>query len=114
MARRKKPDGETAEQQKARLALETISNTSTRSEKMSWDRKMDSMVKLLATLRPIEDQIIELMAKKQPIFDAIADLRSEMTYNCVHPITHLVVKPSDDGEYIECKFCLKRFSIPNG
>lgn len=113
MARRKKPEGETTEQARTRRAIESISNAATRSEKVSWDRKMDNMVKLLATLRPIEEKIIDLMAEKQPIFDKIAELRLDMVHDCVHPFTHLVLKQNDDGEYIECKFCQRKFRAPD-
>lgn len=111
MARKKRPEGETPEQAEIRRAMEAISNNATRSEKVSWDRKMDNMVKLLATLKPIEEQILELMATKQPIFDQVAELRSDMVHDCVHPYTHLVYKTTDEGDVIECKFCMKRFSV---
>jgi hypothetical protein len=111
MARKKKPEGETADQAEVRRAIETISNAASRSEKVSWDRKMDNMVKLLTTLRPIEEKIVDLMAQKQPIFDEIAALRSEMVTSCVHPFTHLVLKQSDEGTFIACKFCMKNFSV---
>lgn len=114
MARRKKPEGESAQQASHRRALETIANSSSRSEKLSWDRKMDNMVKLLASLRPIEDQIMDLLAKKQPLYDQVAELRSEMVYDCVHPFTHLAIKTHEGNEFVECKFCMKKFSIPNG
>lgn len=111
MSRRKKPEGETPEQARVRRLLETIADGSTRSEKVSWDRKMDNMVKLLAKLRPIEEQITDLMAKKQPIHDEVAALRSEMVQDCVHPYTHLVLKSTDDGEYVQCKFCTRKFNV---
>lgn len=111
MGRRKRPEGETPEQARIRRAMETIVGATTRSEKLSWDRKMDNMVKLLSRLKPIEDQIVDLMAQKQPIFDEVAGLRSTMVHDCVHPMTHLIYKQTDDGEMIECKFCMKRFSV---
>jgi len=111
MARKKKPEGETGEQARARRAIETISNAASRSEKVSWDRKMDNMVKLLTSLRPIEEKIIDLMAQKQPIFDEIAAVRASMVNGCVHPFTHLILKQTDAGEHIACKFCMKSFSV---
>lgn len=111
MPRRKKPEGETSEQTRARRALETIANTATRGEKVSWDRKMDNMVKMMSKLRPIEEQIMDLMAQKQPIFDQIAALRVEMVHECVHPYTSLVLKDTENGEAVECKFCLRRFNV---
>lgn len=109
MSRKKKPEGETPEQARIRRAIETISNAASRSEKVSWDRKMDNMVKLLARLRPIEEKIIALMAQKQPIFDEIAALRKEMVDNCTHPAAHLLAKETEEGKIIQCKFCFRIF-----
>lgn len=102
MARRPKPLNETSEETSRRQFLELISNNATRSEKTSWDRKMDTMVTLMAKLRPIEESIIELMAQKMPIIDQIQALRNDMVKTCVHPFTHLVYQ--DDGTAV-CKFC---------
>lgn len=107
MARRKKPDGETPDQAETRRHLELIADAATRGEKVSWDRKMDNMVSLIAKLRPIEDKILDLMAEKQPIIDEISELRHQMVKECVHPYTHLVLK----GDVAECKFCSKRFGM---
>lgn len=107
MARRKKPDGETVDQAEMRRKLELVADTATRSEKVSWDRKMDNMVTLIAKLRPIEDQILDLMAAKTPVIDEISALRREMVKECVHPYTHLVLK----GDIAECKFCHKKFGM---
>jgi hypothetical protein len=109
MARRKKPDGETLEQAEVRHILETIADTATRSEKVSWDRKMDNMVKLLAKLRPIEEQLLDLMVQKAPILDEVQALRKEMVKECVHPYTHLTF--NDNDETIVCKFCERKFAI---
>lgn len=111
MARRKKPEGETPEQALSRRTLETIANAATRSEKVSWDRKMDNMVKMLTKLRPIEQKITDLMAQKQPMFDEIAALRADMVRDCIHPYSHLVQKQSEADEVVECKFCQKRFNV---
>lgn len=108
MARRKKPDEETLDETTIRRLREEIANSANRSEKTSWNRKMDNMVKLLATLRPIEDQIIELSAKKIPIFDEIQDLRKMMVNECIHPFEYVLV---EDG-YATCKFCNHRLSLP--
>lgn len=108
MARRKKPDNETQEQALARRTLESIADNATRSEKVSWDRKMDNMVTLLSKLKPIEEQIIDLMATKQPIIDEITALRREMVKECVHPFTHLVFQR--DGS-VQCKFCMKTIQV---
>lgn len=110
MAKKRKTDNETQEETRIRHILEAVANTASRSEKTSWNRKMDNMVKLLAELRPIEDKFLELMHKKQEIFDRIHVLRQTMVKECVHPYEQLVFKDS----YVECKFCLKRVSIPSG
>ena len=111
MARKKLPDNETHEQAAVRKAIESIANNATRNEKVSWDRKMDNMVKLISKLRPIEDKIMDLMAQKLPLFDDISALRTEMVKECIHPSSHLVFKVDDDmGEYVECKFCDRRFT----
>jgi hypothetical protein len=107
MARRKKPENETPEQHEHRHVLDTISNTATRSEKVSWDRKMDNMVSLLASIKPIEDKIVDLMAQKAPIMDQLDALRREMIRGCTHPYTHLTVH----GNQVNCKFCNRTFSV---
>lgn len=112
MPRKKKPEGETQEQAQMRRALETIANAATRSEKVSWDRKMDNMVKLMAKLRPLEEKIVDLMALKQPIYDEIAELRTDMVADCVHPYTHLILKYIEGEALVECKFCMRRFFSP--
>ena len=108
MARRKKPEFETRDEGLSRRQLESVADHATRNEKVSWDRKMDNMVSLLATLRPIEDQITDLLGQKMPIMDTIAVLRNEMVKECIHPYTHLAHK----SEYIECKFCMSNLSLP--
>ena len=110
MARRKKPEGETPDQTHLRQLLEVVANHATRSDKVSWERKMDNMVRLLARLRPLEDQIIELEAQKMPIVDEITLLRADMVKECVHPFQYLVVK----DDHILCKFCDKRIVVPHG
>lgn len=110
IARRKKPENESPQDAEIRRDLELIADNATRSEKVSWDRKMDNMVSLIAKLRPIEEKILDLMAEKTPIIDDISALRREMVRDCVHPYTHLLHK----GDVAECKFCGKRFGINRG
>ena len=110
MARRRKEEDETPEQTKQRRLFEAVSNVANRSDKTSWNRKMDNMVKLLARLRPIEQQILDLQAEKMPIMDDITALRQTMINECVHPFEYLV----DKETHVECKFCNKRISIPRG
>lgn len=109
MARRKKPEDETNDQAEVRRRLETIADTATRSEKISWDRKMDNMVRLLAKLRPIEEQILDLLAQKGPLVDEVQLLRIEMVKECVHPYTHLTYNENDGT--VVCKFCERKFAI---
>ena len=107
MARLKKPENETENEALIRREKETIANNATRNEKVSWDRKMDNMVSLLAQLEPIENQITDLMAQKLPIIDKIQSLRNDMVRECVHPFTHLV----HHDDYVVCKFCNKKSAI---
>jgi len=107
VARKKKPENETPEQANIRQILESVANNASRSEKTSWNRKMDNMVKLIALIRPIEEQILELMAQKIPITDDVTILRNDMVRECVHPIEQLAYKET----HIECKFCNKRIAI---
>jgi small-conductance mechanosensitive channel len=109
MARRKKHDNETVDETTERRLKEEISNNANRSEKTSWNRKMDNMVKLLAEIRPIEEQIIALTEKKIPIFDAIQDLRKQMLQDCIHPYEYVLLETN----HAKCKFCEKKISLPN-
>ena len=107
MARRPKPENETPEQEQERRTFEAVANHSDRSEKTSWNRKMDNMVSLLAKLRPIEEKIIDLQAEKMPIFDEVQQLRELMVTECIHPYQHLVlVEPG----VVECKFCNRKIN----
>ena len=110
MARRRKDENETEEQAEERRLFEAVANSANRSDKTSWNRKMDNMVSLLAKLRPIEQQILDLSAEKMPILDDIAALRKTMVGECVHPFEFLV----DKDTYVECKFCNKKISKPSG
>lgn len=109
MARRKTPQNETTEQKQERQVKEIIANGPNRSEKVSWNRKMDNMVKLMTQLTPIEEQIIALQAQKMPIFDEIQALRETMVTECIHPYEYLVV----EDDHVRCKFCGKKISKPN-
>lgn len=108
MARKKIPENETPEERIEREIKETIANHASRSEKTSWNRKMDNMVSLMATIRPIEEKIIELQAEKFPIFDEIQSLRNIMVNECIHPGEYLVV----EDDHVVCKFCNKKINRP--
>ena len=107
MARRKKPEGLTEEETLDHEMKETISNHANRSEKTSWNRKMDNMVKLMALLRPIEEKIILLQNEKIPLFDSIQELRLTMVNECVHPYSHLEVQ----DDHVLCKFCNRKINV---
>jgi hypothetical protein len=108
MARRKKPENETEEEIKHRRLLEVISNFSTRSEKTSWNRKMDNMVKLMSKLNEIDQRILEITAKeKQPILDEVSVLRMTMVKECIHPFEQLVLHEN----HVRCKFCNHNMSM---
>lgn len=110
MSRRKKPEDETTEESKHRHLLEHIANFSSRSEKTSWNRKMDNMVKLLSKLPDIEDKIFEIMKnEKQPVLDEISELRRSMVFECIHPFEQLALHET----HVVCKFCNRSFGIPN-
>ena len=109
MARRKKPENESDQQIRQRKIFEAISNFSDRSEKTSWNRKMDNMVKLIARMRPIEDQILALQHRKMPIFDDVQELRELMVAECVHPYQHLVL----NEDHVLCKFCNRNIGLPD-
>ena len=108
MARQRKPKDETPEQARIRQMLESIANNSDRSEKTSWNRKMDNMVKLLGRLQPLEDQIAELEAQKIPILDEVQALRQLMVKECIHPYDHLTYFE----DHVVCKFCNRKISVP--
>lgn len=107
MARTRKPTDESPEEAEVRRRLEAVANNASRGEKVTWERKMDNMVKLLAKLHPIENAMLELMVKKNAALDEVAALRQEMVRDCVHPLPHLV---HHDDKTVTCKFCNRRFS----
>jgi len=110
MARRKTPDDETPEEKTIRQYKEKIANAPSRSEKVSWNRKMSNLQALHEKIVPIEEEIIALMEKKQPIFDEMQEIREVMVNECIHPFDHLEFHEN----HIRCKFCNKKMSIPNG
>lgn len=110
MSKSKKTEGETPDEAAIRRQLETIANTANRSEKVSFERKMNNLVALVADLNKIEEQIVELQIKKQPLIDSVFELRQAMVESCVHPYEYLVHK----DDHIVCKFCNSIIGIPNG
>jgi hypothetical protein len=110
MARQRKPDAETSTETQKRRELETIANTANRSDKVSWNRKMDNMVKLLTELKPYEEQILQLILEKNKVMDKVAELRKTMVAECIHPFEQLVHKE----KHVYCKFCDRRIVNVNG
>jgi len=109
MVKKRRPENETPEEAIERGVIETIANNATRSEKTSWNRKMDNMVKLIAQLQPIEEKILKIIhEEKMPIQDQIAALREDMLKECIHPQEYLVM---DDLGGVRCKFCERRLGI---
>ncbi len=108
MSRKRKPENETDDQHVLRTQLEAIANRANRSEKTSWTRKLDKMIRLITTLRPIEDKILTIIKEeKTPIMDEINNIRKVMNNECVHPYEYLV----KDNNAVTCRFCEKRLSI---
>jgi len=110
MARQKKPENETERETEIRRILEHMANVANRSEKTSWNRKMDNLVKLMTLLEPVELEILEIIrTKKTPIMDDISDLRKTMVRECVHPFEYLTM--GDDDNVVSCKFCNRKISV---
>lgn len=108
MARKLKPIDETPEELAQRQTLEYISNNSTRSEKVSWNRKLDNLVALMAELTPVEEEIMALVVKKKiPLMDQVQELRGLMVNECIHPADYL--EPKED--HVECKFCQTKIRV---
>jgi len=111
VAKKRKVENETDQQAKERKLLETVANAANRSEKTSWNRKMDNMVKLLSKIQPIEQKILDIIKnEKLPIQDEIQVLRNTMLHECVHPYEYLVIEGENQ---VRCKFCNKLLSVPN-
>lgn len=91
---------------------ETLAKKISRSDKLTWFRKLDRMVSLHSQVTPLEEKILNLIAKKQPLVDELAELRNQMLLNCVHPPEYLVVKENNGNRYVECKFCNGKFALP--
>lgn len=110
MAKARKKENETPEEAAIRRKLEKVANNANRSDKVSFDRKMENLVKFRAKLKPIEEEILTLMEKKNDIIDELMELRREMVNECVHPYEHLAVQ--EDGT-VKCRFCEKVIQLPN-
>jgi len=81
--------------------FDKVSRVADKNHKLSWRRKRDKMVKLIAELQPLEDEMLAISMKKQPIMDKVHELREEMIKDCIHPKDQLVLW---EGR-VQCKFC---------
>lgn len=84
-----------------------ISGFTNISDKNSWLRKYENMQKLIETVNAYAEEITEIDKKRIPIFDEIALLRQTMVDECIHPHDHLI----EYDDYVECKFCNKKFTV---
>lgn len=91
--------------------LDEVANHANRREKISWERKMQNMQKLIEKLEPIDAQIQELMAEKDPILQDIIELRKLMVTQCIHPRDSLVEVEHEDMHLASCKFCNKKIRM---
>lgn len=108
MAKRKTPDGLSAEQLVEYKIKDSISNHATRSEKTAWERQYAGIQRLVKKLEPIEDKLLALTTEKMAIIDQLLELRKELVDVCIHPFEQLVIH---DGVVV-CKFCERRMAIP--
>ena len=106
----KKKKAKSPEEVELLETFKKVTDSSTRNEKVSWNRKLKRMEGLIEKLNPIEDQILELHAQKMAIIDEVQILRTVMVEECVHPQDYLVNK----DDHIVCKFCNKKLGIPRG
>ena len=106
----KKKKARTPQELELLETFKQVTDASTRNEKVSWNRKLKRMERLMEKLSPIEDQILELHAQKMDIFDEIQILRTVMVKECIHPQDYLIQKE----DHIVCKFCNKRIGLPRG
>jgi hypothetical protein len=70
---------------------------------------MDNMVRLVARINEIQDEIWDLEAEKQPLFDEMTELREVMIRECIHPVNHLI----EHEDHVYCKFCERRIAPAN-
>ena len=106
----KKKKAKTPQELELLETFKQVADASTRNEKVSGNRKLKRMERLLEKLNPIETQILELYAQKMDIIDEVQILRTVMVEECIHPKEYLVQK----DDHIVCKFCNKRIGLPRG
>ena len=88
--------------------IKNVANIKDKNEKLSWTRRQKKVEEMVEEMRPIEDQILALTAQRQEVLEKIQVIRKQMVKECIHPKNSLVHK----GNYIECKFCNAKLSIP--
>lgn len=90
--------------------IDYIYSISEKDKRVSWKRKHDKIQEHLNELEIIENKILDIVVtEKQPLMDKINILRNDMMQNCTHPKQYLVVY----DDYVECKFCNTKISVPN-
>lgn len=92
--------------------IDAIADRTKRADKLAWNRRMDTMISLLAEVRPIEEQLTDLQVARREIHDRIAAHRKQMVVDCIHPVDQLVAHADHRGDYVECKFCGIKFTAP--
>lgn len=107
MAKRKTPTDATPQELHEHRLKDTISNHATRSEKTAWERRHESLEKLVRKLEPIEDKMLALITEKSKIFDELLVIRAELVQTCIHPFEQLIVH---EGAVV-CKFCEKKMVV---
>lgn len=108
MSKNKVPENETKEEKVQRKQREAINSFVSKSEKVAWSRLEEKMQSYIDELEPIEDNIHKLQSKRNVILDDVITLRKKMVESCIHPLNRLV----HHEDYIVCKFCETKLSIP--
>jgi len=108
MSKNRVPETETQDEKVKRKECEALNTFSSKKENMSWTRLHDKMKKIIAKLEPIEAEIRELQVGRMATLDELQELRAKMVKDCIHPM-HMLIHCDD---YIICKFCENKFSVP--
>lgn len=88
--------------------LITVSRMKNNNEKLSWKRKYEKMQTIINELDETNKKIQSLENEREEVYSRILVLRNTMIKECIHPLDHLIHK----NDYIECKFCNVKLSLP--
>ncbi len=88
--------------------LKAVANVKSKNEKLSWSRKQKKIEEMVEELAPLDAELSRIQLARQERLDAIYALRHQMVKECIHPKNSLVHKDN----FISCKFCNSRLSIP--